>query len=494
MLNRRDFLKLSGLVALASTACTSPRLAPAGVMVNDVHSQLNPTRVNRILGPSSVADVQATLAQARNEGRAVCIAGARHAMGAQQFATDALLLDMANLNRVLHFDRVKGLIEVEAGMQWPELVDYLITTQRGGVKQWGIAQKQTGADKLSIGGCVGSNIHGRGLRMAPFVSNIESLQVVDGQGRVHNCSRRENADLFRLVVGGYGLFGVVTAVTLRLTPRRKLRRVVEILDIDDVMPAFRGRIAEGYLYGDFQYSIDEKSPDYLRKGVFSCYLPVADDTPMPDGQKELAHEDWVKLLYLAHADERRAFQVYADYYLATSGQLYWSDTHQLSIYPENYHAELDRRLGAVGRATEIITQMYVPRARLADFMHEAADDFRRHRVEVIYGTVRLIERDVETFLAWAKQPYACVIFNLHTEHTPEGIERSGAAFRRLNDMAIARSGSYFLTYHKFATRDQLLACYPQFPEFLRRKRQHDPHEVFQSDWYRYYKKMFADLI
>lgn len=35
------------------------------------------------------------------------------------------------------------------------------------------------------------------------------------------------------------------------------------------------------------------------------------------------------------------------------------------------------------------------------------------------GTIRLIERDDETFLAWARQPYACVIFNLHVVHTAE---------------------------------------------------------------------------
>jgi hypothetical protein len=58
-------------------------------------------------------------------------------------------------------------------------------------------------------------------------------------------------------------------------------------------------------------------------------------------------------------------------------------------------------------------------------------------------------------------------------------------------MAIARGGSYFLTYHKYATREQLLACYPQFPGFLRLKEVYDPDRRFQSDWYRYYAEMFG---
>ena len=55
---------------------------------------------------------------------------------------------------------------------------------------------------------------------------------------------------------------------------------------------------------------------------------------------------------------------------------------------------------------------------------------RRRRANVIYGTVRLIEKDDETFLAWARDRYACVIFNLHIEHTPQKIEQAAAAFRR----------------------------------------------------------------
>ena len=123
---------------------------------------------------------------------------------------------------------------------------------------------------------------------------------------------------------------------------------------------------------------------------------------------------------------------------------------------------------------------------MSDFLAEAADDFRLNRVDCIYGTIRLIEQDTETFLAWAKQPYACVIFNLHTHHTPDGIEHSAAAFRRLIDMAARRGGSWFLTYHTFGTRSQLLQCYPELPEFLRLKRRYDPDERFQSEWYRHH--------
>ena len=62
--------------------------------------------------------------------------------------------------------------------------------------------------------------------------------------------------------GGYGLFGVVYSVKLRLTPRRKLERKVEVIDRDELAAAFEKRIEAGYLYGDFQFATDSSRGTY----------------------------------------------------------------------------------------------------------------------------------------------------------------------------------------------------------------------------------------
>ena len=105
--------------------------------------------------------------------------------------------------------------------------------------------------------------------MKPFVSNIESFVLVDATGRARTCSRTENSELFRLVVGGYGSFGVVTSVRLRLVPRTKVERLVEIRTVDDLTAAFDKRVSAGFQYGDFQFSIERDSEDSLHKSVFS---------------------------------------------------------------------------------------------------------------------------------------------------------------------------------------------------------------------------------
>ena len=200
----------------------------------------------------------------------------------------------------------------------------------------------------------------------------------------------------------------------------------------------------------------------------------------------LSERDWRGLLYLSHADKARAFEEYAGFYLSTDGQTYDSDTFQLSMYIDDYHSALDRSLGAAVKCTETITELYVPMGALADFMDAAARELRARKANVIYGTIRLIERDDETFLNWARQRYACVVFNLHVEHTDAGVAQAADALRALIDLASERGGSYFLTYNRFATGEQLERCYPQFGEFLSLKDRYDPEEVFGSDWLRAY--------
>src|SRR6266851_5746460 len=214
MISRRefiDFLKATCAVAALPNSLTGSasaeyaRLSAAArtadsseATVNDIHSQLNATRVNRIIRPLSANDLRSTLITAKSEDKAISIAGGRHSMGTQQFGTGTILVDMTGMNRVLNLDRERGIIDVEAGIEWPQLIDYLINAQTGREKQWGIVQKQTGADRLSIGGALASNVHGRGLKFKPIIDQVESFTLMNHTGAIVRCSREENPELFRL--------------------------------------------------------------------------------------------------------------------------------------------------------------------------------------------------------------------------------------------------------------------------------------------------------
>ena len=84
-------------------------------------------------------------ASARKEGRALSIAGGRHSMGGQQFGRDTILLDMKQFKRVGRFDKESGRLEAQAGIEWPEVIDYLHDAQAGQAKAWAIRAKRSGS-------------------------------------------------------------------------------------------------------------------------------------------------------------------------------------------------------------------------------------------------------------------------------------------------------------------------------------------------------------
>ncbi|WP_192796642.1 FAD-binding oxidoreductase [Serinicoccus kebangsaanensis] len=457
--------------------------------LNDLHSRLNPTRVRTLLTPTSTEEVVAAVQRARAEDCAVSVCGGRHAMGGQQFGEDALQLDLSGLTAVGDLDAGRALVSVGAGIQWPELLLELDrrSSALGLSPPLTFRQKQTGADRLSLGGALSANVHGRGLRFKPFIDDVESFVLVDAQGEVRRCSRTTDQELFRLAIGGYGLFGVITEVTLRLVPRQHLRRVVEVVDLSEVARSLDDRLAQGYTYGDFQFVTDPAAPGFLDRGVLAAYAPVPDDTPLTGDPVELTAGRWQELLALAHSDKARAFDLYAEHYQRTDGQVYRSDLHQLGVYVDGYHDALDGPA-----ASEMITEVYVPRAQLTSFMQACREDFRAHAVECIYGTIRLIEPDDESFLPWAQGRWACIIVNLHVQHDQPGIEKAAEDFRRIIDRALERGGSFYLTYHRWATRAQLLAAHPRLPAFLQHKHEHDPEDRFQSEWYRHLRRTLED--
>jgi hypothetical protein len=167
----------------------------------------------------------------------------------------------------------------------------------------------------------------------------------------------------------------------------------------------------------------------------------------------------------------------------------------LSTYIPSYADFLDGAHAAGGahpvKETLVIGEHYVPRERLLEFMQRARQVLRAFGTEVIYGTIRAIMRDTVSFLPWARDDFACVIFNLRTPHTAAGLARTADTFRALTDASSALGGSFFLTYHRHASVAQVAVCYPRFREWLMRKKSHDPGELFASTWYTHYRDAFA---
>ena len=239
--------------------------------VNDLHSALNPTSVADVLRVRTIEDLRRAIARAAAAGQSVSICGARHAMGGQQFAgaptpRHGRARARNRLRRRPRARRGRGRHPVARAARLAR------TRASRASGTWTIRQKQTGADHLTPRWPRSTaNAHGRGLRRCgPSSTTSRRLPCVDAAGRPP-LQPDENAPLFALAIGGYGLFGAIASVWLRLSPRRKLGRVVEVMAVDGLMRHFERTDCRRFPVTATSSSRSMGRGTFLRRGVFSCY-------------------------------------------------------------------------------------------------------------------------------------------------------------------------------------------------------------------------------
>ncbi len=479
---RREFLAAASMMVVGPSAGKAGAeergeigaVREGGVVVNDVHAGLSRAVVREVVWPTTTDE----FAEAMRAPASVC--GGRYCSGGQPFLRGERLIDLERFGRVLAVDPERGLVTAQAGTRWPTLIAYL----NEHAPAWAIRQKQSGANAVSLAGTVSVNAHGRCLGAPPIVDDIEALDLIDADGGLRRCDRSTDSRRFGRVVGGYGMFGTIATVTLRLVPRVKLIRRVAYVPAEEAVAALDRKAADGVAYGDFHLNVDARADDFLAAGLMMTYEPVDPATPISPPVSDPG--SFLNLATLAHVDKARAFAEYRDELLREGPFVDWSDHWQSAEYVPGYHAAIDEALGAKVRGSEVLSEFYVPRERLTGYLSEMARVLREREADPIYGNVRLIEPDTETALPWATGRMACVVLNVHTDHDAAGLRHTRDVFRDLLDAAIVRGGTYYLAYHRFARRDQVLACYPQLPALLAAA-----DGPCSSDWRRAYVAEFA---
>src|SRR5579872_1433220 len=161
-----------------------------GGTINDV-TGINRTPVYGIVQIKSEDDLRNALLFARQQKLPVSIAGAKHSMGGQEFATDALVLDMRGFNQ-MSVDTTNKILTVQSGAIWHNIQDYLNPYKLS-------IEAMQSIDVPTVGGTIAVNAHGMDHRIGGIASTILSLRLMLADGSIQTLSREENSELFQAV-------------------------------------------------------------------------------------------------------------------------------------------------------------------------------------------------------------------------------------------------------------------------------------------------------
>ncbi|MGZ0162974.1 MAG: FAD-binding oxidoreductase [Planctomycetales bacterium] len=411
------------------------------------------------------------LTRARQEGLRVSVAGARHSMGGHTIYPGGLSINMLPLNQ-LELDPEREILRVGAGALWSEIIPFL--DKRG----WSIAVMQSN-NSFSIGGSLSVNCHGWQHGRPPIASTVESFRLMKADGSIVTCSRNENADLFSLVLGGYGLFGIILDAELRVVRNRRYLVASYVIPAAEAMSTYQEKVGSKS-DAAMVYARMNVDPDHFLAEVILNVL--AED---PDPQAEIPSLAEPGLVSIRRAVFRGSVDSPYGKRLRWTAETKLQPTLRRSAFSRNQllNEGVEIFENRQADSTDILHEYFVPQERIELFVDRLREIIPEENGNLLNVTVRHIEQDTDTFLRYADGPMLSLVMLFNQKRTDEGEAAMRKLTRRMIDAALSVGGRYYLPYRLHATEEQFQSAYPMAREFFEKKREHDPDELFQNQFY-----------
>jgi len=445
-------------------------------------ARIAPARVAAVAAARDVEQLQAVLRDARQRGLKVSVAGSRHSQGGHTYTAGGVVLSMRTFNRVLAIDTITPAITVQSGATWDE-VQRALAPHRLALK---VMQS---SNIFTVGGTLSANAHGRDVDVMQVVEVVQRFRLLLADGSVVEVSRTQHPELFGLVIGGYGMYGVILDVTLRVTRDELYEQNAVAMDYAAFPTYFAQHVAADSDVALLlvRPSIDPSPDAFLRELVVVTWRRAQ---PGADASFALTEE--------AHVWRDRFFLELSRRY-DWAKRWRWSLQKQIELGAGEHRvvsrnnamrpplAPLELLQYHSRRNTDIIQEYYVPVENFVPFMDRFREILLTGKMNVISSTVRYVAPNATPVLAYApKRPAFAIIQMSNVGLSAAAQARARDVTRQLVDAAIDLGGTYYLTYQLYPTAAQLHRAYPNARRAFDRKRFYDPTELFSSQFYEAY--------
>jgi FAD-linked oxidoreductase len=163
------------------------------------------------------------------------VAGAGHSF-TQLVQSAGTIVSLEKIEGLVSHDAANNRARVGAGTRLGALMHILRDIGQGLPNMGDI-------DRQAIGGALGTATHGSGPTLGAYHTQLEAVQLVDGQGRLREFSRASDLDMIHATGVALGSFGVLTEVTMNNVATYRLRRRKWVLPIGDMLRDFEKMMA-----------------------------------------------------------------------------------------------------------------------------------------------------------------------------------------------------------------------------------------------------------
>jgi FAD/FMN-containing dehydrogenase len=451
-------------------------------------ARLYPTQVKEIRKETKTEDLISVLTDAREKGLKISIAGSQHSQGGHTYYDDAIVLDMKEFDAILDINVVDKKITVESGATWQDIQEQL--------QPLGLAIKVMQSSYVfTVGGSLSANAHGRDLDASSIIETVDSFRLLLADGTTRNVSRKENSDLFGLVIGGYGLFGVILDVTLSVTDDVIYERKTVDVDYKNFVQYFTDTIQTD---GTAQMmlirpSVDINASDFMQTLTVSTWHTIEQTDPslFTLGTEKNVLRDTFLFDLSRRFDWAKSLRWKLQKAVVEEGGANYVSRNNAMRPPV---APLDFLEYHAKNRTDIIQEYYIPIENFTSFMEAFRDIILEDNINIISSTIRYVKANNEAQWSYApKKDVLAIIVMSNIALDKDSVEKAAASTRKIVDEAINHEGSHYLTYQLFPTTEQLYTIYPNTEAVFNAKLKYDPTEIFMSMFYEQYGKGINQL-
>lgn len=460
-----------------------PAAGVTGETVLNDASLLNPTRIARhitITGDDQtgfVETLRGELASAKSEGRKFSASAARHSMGGQSLPADGVAMTLDQ--NWLEPDTAAGTYRVSPGMRWHTIVKRLDAI--------GFSPKvmQSNND-FGVASTFSVNAHGWPVPWSAFGSTVKSIDLMLHDGQIVKCSRFENADLFGLTMGGYGLTGIITELEVEMVPNKRLVPSFEELSGRDFGKRFlellRSDTSLDMAYGRLDVSIDS----FFEEALIISYRPDEDQSDIPAVSDPGFVTKFGSRLFRSQLNSERVKDLRWLIETKMGPHLAGGVVTRNDLINEPFATLAED----IPTRTDILHEYFVSPDRFHEFIDICRDVIPSSYQQLLNITLRFVDTDKDSVLNYATEPRIAAVMLFSQEMSVRGEADMQRMTANLIEGVISIGGSYYLPYRLHASDRQIQSAYKRLPEFVQRKREIDPSLVFGNAlWDRYMSKL-----
>ncbi|GAE35475.1 FAD-binding oxidoreductase [Halalkalibacter akibai] len=449
---------------------------PEDKWISDV-SGLMPVKIKEIKKGKEEESFVSIIQEANDQDIPISIAGKRHSMGGHTYYHDAIILDMTSYNQILEFDPAKKRIRVQSGATWDDIQRF--------INPYGLAVKVMQSQNIfTIGGSLSVNAHGRDIRYGSLIDTVHSFRLLTADGEILTVSRNENAELFPLVIGGYGLFGVILDVELILTQDELYLMRNHSLQYDGYAEYFINEVKNNPDVRMHLARISTATDTFLTDMYVTDYTIPYTDASLVDFQ-ELKEErfTWLTKFSLGlsrHFEWGRTlfWNAQKNFFLSQNETLI---TRNNVMRSESKFLEYESESN-----TDVLQEYFIPVENFTSYIDDLRELLSKEELNLVNITIRYVSKNEDAVLSYAKEDMFALVLLINQGFSNAEVEETQAVIRKMIDLTLDHDGSYYLPYMPYPTKKQMLRAYPRAEEFFKKKQEYDPSTRFINFFYERY--------